>query len=281
MRRGKFLFVDGMRTHYFEAGVEHRGQRPSVLLLHSAEYGGAAEFSWECNLAALGRRYHVLAPDHLGFGLTDKIFDFNGQFDRRITHIRRFLEVLDLAPVHVIGSSMSGGMSLAVAARKQPDWPMASLIVCSGGGEAPDNEARKTLNSYDGTREHMRRILQVMFAEPKWANDEAYLDRRWEMAAVPGAWEATSAARFKAPFREATGRRERDSIDYRAIRVPALVMAGQQDRLRPPGYTDAFVPLIADASLHVFARAGHMGNIECAGEFNERALAFLDQQTAV
>ncbi len=278
MREGKFIAVDGMRTHYFEAGAEHRGKRPSVLLLHSAEYGGAAEFSWEFNLDALGRRYHVLAPDHLGFGLTDKVFDFNGQFDRRITHIRRFLEVMGVSPVHVMGSSMSGGMSLTVAARSQPDWPMASLVVCSGGGDAPDNEARKIINTYDGTREHMRRILQVMFVDPKWSNDEAYLDRRWEMAQVPGAWEATSAARFKAPFREAASRRERDSIDYRAIRVPALVMAGRQDPLREPGYTDAFVPLMPKASLHVFERAGHMGNIECAGEFNERVLAFLDQQ---
>ncbi len=278
MRQGKFLLVDGVRTHYFEVGAEHRGQRPSVLLLHSAEYGGAAEFSWEFNIEALARRYHVLAPDHLGFGLTDKIFDFNGQFDRRIAHIRRFLEVMGVGLVHVIGSSMSGGMSLTVAARKQPDWPMASLVVCSGGGETPNNEARKIINSYDGTRENMRRILQVMFADPKWPSDEAYLDRRWEMAQMPGAWEATSAARFKAPFREAGSRRERDSIDYRAIRVPTLVMAGKLDSLRQPGYTDAFVPLIPHASLHVFERAGHMGNIECAGEFNERALAFLDQQ---
>ncbi len=277
MRQDKFILVDGIRTHYFEAWTEHRGRRPSVLLLHSAEYGGAAEFSWEFNMAALARRYHVLAPDHLGFGLTDKIFDFNGQFDRRITHIRRFLEALGVAPAHVIGSSMSGGMSLTVAAREKPDWPMASLVVCSGGGDAPNNEARQIINSYDGTREHMRRILQVMFVDPQWHGDD-YLDRRQEMAHVPGAWEATSAAHFKAPFRQPSGRRERDLIDYRAIRVPVLVMAGKLDTLRKPGYTDAFVPLIPKASLHVFERAGHMGNIECADEFNERVLAFLDQQ---
>jgi pimeloyl-ACP methyl ester carboxylesterase len=277
MREGSFVLVDGIRTHYFEAGVEHRGTRPSVLLLHSAEYGGAAEFSWEFNIGALATRYHVLAPDHLGFGLTDKVFDFNGQFNRRIEHIRRFLEVTEAGPVHVIGSSMSGGLSLTVAARAEPDWPITSLIICSGGGESPDNDARKIINTYDGTREHMRRILEVMFADPKWPADEAYLDRRWEMALLPGAWEATSAARFKAPFRGPTDRSERDHIDYRAIRVPSLVMAGKLDSLRKPGYTDAFVPLMPNATLHVFERAGHMGNIECAGEFNERALTFLDR----
>jgi 2-hydroxymuconate-semialdehyde hydrolase len=278
MREGRFCLVDGIRTHYFEAGGEHRGRRPSVLLLHSAEYGGAAEFSWEFNLEALAQRFHVVAPDHLGFGLTDKVFDFNGQFERRITHIRRFLEVLGVARVHVIGSSMSGGMSLAVAARKEPDWPIATLTVCSGGGDAPDNEARRILNTYDGTREHMRRIVEVMFVGRKWAEDDAYVGRRWEMAAVPGAWEATSAARFRAPFRGPPDRRERDNIAYGAIRVPTLVFAGRLDPLRKPGYTDEFVPLIPGAKLHVFEQAAHMGNIECAEEFDGGVLQFLSDK---
>ncbi|MEA2954497.1 MAG: hypothetical protein QOJ96_4017 [Alphaproteobacteria bacterium] len=278
MREGSFLVVDGIRTHYFEAGVEHRGKRPSVLLLHSAEYGGAAEFSWEFNILAVAERFHVLAPDHLGFGLTDKIFDFNNQFQRRITHIRRFLEMTSASLVHVVGSSMSGGMSLMVAARKEPDWPIASLVICSGGGESPNNDARKVINTYDGTREHMQRILEVMFIDRKWSTDDAYVDRRWEMALVPGAWEATSAARFKAPFRGPSDRSERDNIDYRAIRLPSLIMAGKLDSLRKPGYTDEFVPLMSNATLHIFQRAGHMGNIECSAEFNERVLAFLDQQ---
>jgi pimeloyl-ACP methyl ester carboxylesterase len=183
-----------------------------------------------------------------------------------------------MTEVHVIGSSMSGGLSLTVAARKEPDWPIGSLVVCSGGGESPNNDARKVINSYDGSREHMRRILEVMFIDPKWSKDETYLDRRQEMALLPGAWEATSAARFKAPFRGPSDRSERDNIDYAAIRVPALVMAGKLDTLRKPGYTGEFVPLMSKASLHVFERAGHMGNIECAAEFNDRVLAFLDQQ---
>lgn len=282
MREGKYVDVDGIRTHYFEAGVEHRGKRPSVLLLHSAEYGGAAEFSWEFNAPALATHYHVLAPDHLGFGLTDKIFDFTGQFDRRIRHIRRFIEVMGTGPVHVMGSSMSGGLTLTVAARAKPDWPMRSIVCCSGGGDSPDNDARKVINTYDGTREHMRRIVEVMFVDPKWAGNDAYIERRWEMAHVPGAWEATSAARFKAPFREAGGRdrKERDNIDYSAIGVPVMVFAGRRDPLRAPNYTDGFVPVIPDCRLHVFENAGHMGNIECAAEFNARTLEFLEREAA-
>lgn len=277
MREGKYVVIDGVRTHYFEAGEIHRGKKPSIVLLHSAEFGGCAEFSWEFNLPALGEHFHVLAPDHLGFGLTDKIFDFTNQFQRRIDHIRRFMEAMATGPAHVAGSSMSGGLALAVAARVQPDWPLRSVICCSGGGEAPDNEARRTLNSYDGTADHMRRIVDVMFVDRKWGADARYIARRVEMANLPGAWEATAAARFRAPFRGAPASGERGSIDYAGIRVPVLVFAGKLDPLRNPGYTDSFAPLIPRCELHVFEKAAHMGNIECAGEFNAQVVDFLNR----
>jgi pimeloyl-ACP methyl ester carboxylesterase len=272
-----FVSVDGIRTHYLEAGLEHRGKRPTVVLLNSAEYGGAAEITWEYNIPALAERFHVLAPDHLGFGRTDKVHDFGNMFNRRVSHIRRFIETMAIeGAVHVMGSSMSGGMCLTVAARPKPDWNIAKLVCCSGGGEAPDNDARKVINTYDGSFEHMRRIVEVMFHDKAWARDDAYIRRRHEMANMPGAWEATSAARLKAPFRGAGGPSERDRIDYAAIRCPVLVFAGRHDPLRKPGYTDDFVPKIPDCRLHVFERAAHMGNIECAAEFNEVVLAFLE-----
>ena len=276
MSHSKYVSVDGIGTHYLEAGDAMRGVRPSILLLHSAEFGGAAEITWAENINVLGQHYHVLAPDHLGFGRTEKIFDFGNQFERRIRHIKRFLEIMAVGPVHVMGSSMSGGLSLTVASRKQPDWPLRSVVCCSGGGDAPDNEARKILNSFDGTKEHMRAIVDTMFVDKSYAADEAYITRRWELATLPGAWEATAAARFKAPFREAARvRSERDHIPYGNIAVPTLVFAGKYDPLRLPGYTDGFVPQIPRAQLHVFENAGHMGNIECADEFNARTLAFL------
>lgn len=273
---GKFITVDGINTHYLEAG--ERTGAPSVLLLHSAEFGGAAELSWEFNIGPLSEHFHVLAPDHLGFGRTDKVFDFCGQFDKRITHIRRFLEEMEVRDAYVIGSSMSGGLTMTVACRDEPDWPIRKLVSCSGGGLAPNNDARKVLNTYDGTPEHMRRIIGVMFVDPRWAADEAYIARRQKLALLPGAWEATAAARFRAPFREPAGRSERESLDYSRIRVPALVMAGAKDTLRLPGYADELVAAIPGARLHVFENAAHMGNIECAEEFNREVIQFLNEE---
>lgn len=274
MSPGKYITVDGIKTHYLEAGAR-TDDTPSVLLLHSAEFGGAAELSWEFNIDALAEHFHVLAPDHLGFGRTDKLFDFCGQFDRRIDHIRRFLELMEVTDAYVIGSSMSGGLTLTVACRKAPDWPIRKLVTCSGGGLSPDNDARKVLNTYDGTADHMRRIIEVMFVNPQWAADEAYIARRQELARLPGAWEATAAARFRAPFGAPPGRSERESLDHRGIGVPTLVIAGAKDPLRLPGYAQELAAEIPGAELYVFENAAHMSNIECAEEFNSEVIRFL------
>ena len=41
--QGQYVSVDGINTHYLEAGTRFKGKAPTVLLLHSAEFGGAAD----------------------------------------------------------------------------------------------------------------------------------------------------------------------------------------------------------------------------------------------
>ena len=70
----RYILVEGIRTHYLEAGDT---DAPTVAMLHSGEFGGSAETSWEFNISALAEHYHVIAPDWLGFGRTDKVYDFS------------------------------------------------------------------------------------------------------------------------------------------------------------------------------------------------------------
>ena len=62
-------------------------------------------------------------------------------------------------------------------------------MIISAGGLAPENEHRATLLSYDCTVESMRAVLRVLFHDSRFAEDEEYVQRRYEMSVVPGAWE--------------------------------------------------------------------------------------------
>jgi pimeloyl-ACP methyl ester carboxylesterase len=265
----RFVDVEGMRTHYLEAGSGF-----PVVLLHSGEFGGCAELSWEFNLPALAEHFQVIAPDWLGFGESAKIFSFDDMVSLRIRHIGAVLKLLRIERAHFIGNSMGGGVLARVAAMDEPCWPIARMILASSGGFAPVNETRQLLNSYDGTREHMKRIIEATILVSPVRNDEAYLDKRHRLSLIPGAWECTAAARFRRPGLKA---REREETNYRNIKRPTLIVAGGSDPLREPGYGHRLQAEIAGSELLVFEGAAHFPHIDFPDRFNRAAIAFLSR----
>jgi 2-hydroxymuconate-semialdehyde hydrolase len=274
--RSRHVLVDGIRTHYLEAGDGDE----TIVLLHGGAFGEDSRLSWERNIPALSRNYRVVAPDWLGFGGTDKIRDFVSGSARMLQHMTRFLEFMCIDEAHFGGLSMGGSMLLRAVATGRPHWPVRSVFVASGGGFVPANEARQVLLDYDQTMEAMRRLVSVSYADPKWASDDDFVKRRWENSLEPGAWEATASARFKAPAvpsRSDFGKP--DDVPYEQIGVPVLYTAGSDDQLREPGYVDAMAARTPNARAHTFPGCGHVVNVEAPDQWNEIVVDFLAEVT--
>jgi 2-hydroxymuconate-semialdehyde hydrolase len=263
----RYVMAGGVRTHYLEAGAGE-----PLILLHSAEFGGRSEFSWRYNLAALAERFQVYAPDMVGFGRTEKLFNFSDRNGYRVRHLRSFMEVLCLNSAHFMGNSAGGSMILTAAAQDLPAWNIRSIVSISGGGHAPDNDARKVLTRYDGSREGMRAILEALFWDERWRSEQE-VDERWRASIEPGAWEAVAAARFAVPGLEKGFGSER--ADVSRIKVPTLIVGGDRDLLREPGCWDDLHQRIPGSRLKIFSPARHCPHIEFADEFNRLALDFL------
>jgi pimeloyl-ACP methyl ester carboxylesterase len=264
----RFINVDGIKTHYLEAGEGY-----PVVLLHSGEFGGCAEISWEYTIGAMAEHFHVLAPDWVGYGKTAKLFSFEDMWSLRIDHITRFLEAMGIKKAHFIGNSMGGTMLLATAAGPRCPWPIDRLVGIAAGGNVPDNEARKILNTYDGSIEHMRRVVKTVFVNPRIRDNESYVARRQTFARIPGAWECTAAARFRAPWYEAGSLPKKP--DYRALLVPTLLITGAKDVLRDPGFGPALQSDMPGSMLHVVQNGGHCPHIDEPEEVNGVILDFL------
>jgi 2-hydroxymuconate-semialdehyde hydrolase len=257
--RSRYVLVDGIKTYYLEGG-----DGPILILLHSGEFGACGEITWEFNLEALAEHFHVLAPDWLGYGRSAKLFSFEDMWAMRVWHIRRFMD------------SMGASTLITVAADKEPEWPMDRIVVVSGGGNAPENEMRRLLNTYDCTREHMRKIVKGLFLRPEIRDSEDYVEKRYQASLEPGAWECTAAVRFKSPVAKPKGPRRPDS--YGGIKAPTLLVAGAKDNLRAPNYAEALRDQIPGAKLHVFERAGHCPQIDVPDAFNRLVIDFLLDQ---
>jgi len=272
--QSKFADVDNIRTHYLEAGTG-----PTVVLLHSGEFGAAAEISWEHTIPAIAKAgYRAVAPDWLGFGHTDKIYDFSNPRERPLRHMRRFLDSMGITEADFIGNSMGGSMLVQMAAHPPALFPIRSMVLGPGGGGTPETPERKKLLAYDGSDNAMREVVAAMFFDKRLANDAAYIARRQAFAHMPGAFEAVAASRFRAPFRQGgSGFGGPDATPYENIAVPTLIIAGENDPLREAGFAPKLAARIKGAEVLVLPECGHCPNIEKPAEFNAAVVRFLDK----
>jgi pimeloyl-ACP methyl ester carboxylesterase len=269
--RSDFIVVDDVRTHYLEAGCGY-----PVVLLHSGEFGASAELSWEYNIDALAQRFRVIAPDWLGFGQTDKLYDFAQGSGRRVRHMQRFLSAIDVQSAFFIASSMGASVLARQVAARSGAFPVRAMVLSAGGGFVPNNSFRQDVVDYDCTIDSMRKIVSVLFESPCWPTDDEYVRRRYESSLTLGAWEATAAARFRSPTSSPrTAEGQPDITPYENIDCRTLVVAGAQDKLRQPGYADEIVARIPRSELQVYDKCGHFPHVELAARFNADALDFL------
>ncbi|KUI26707.1 alpha/beta fold hydrolase [Mycobacterium sp. GA-2829] len=252
----KSVAVDGLTTGYLEAG-----QGDPVVLLHGGEFGASAELGWERVIDALAERYHVLAPDMLGFGRSAKVVDFTDGRGMRIRHVARFCEVLGVRSAHFVGNSMGAINLLVDATSGAPVLPARSLVALCGGGTIERNEHANALYDYDATVDGMRRIVTALFADPSYPADDTYVQRRYDSSIAPGAWESLAAARFRRPGLEPPPPPS-STRPYERIDVPALIVEGERDKLLPSGWAAEIAAQITGARWAVIAEAGHCPQIE-------------------
>lgn len=264
----RFVTAGGYRTHYLEAG-----SGPPLVLLHSGEFGACAAFTWKFNIGALAEHFHVIAPDWLGYGQSEKIFSFEAMWDLRVRHIALFLRELGVERADFIGSSMGGTVLAQVAALADGRWPINRAVLVSGGGRIPENGPRAVLTNYDGSLEGMRAIYRTLFRNPAIRDSEAMIQRHHAASVEPGAWECTAAPRFKAPVRPHKPFAA-EPPDYSAVSVPVLIMAGLHDNLRDSGYGRALQRAIPGSEL-MELDGGHCHQIDMPEVFNPLVIEWL------
>jgi pimeloyl-ACP methyl ester carboxylesterase len=124
----RYATVRGRRLFYREAGPPGA---PAVVLLHGFP---ASSFMFRNLIPALADRYHVIAPDHLGFGLSDapRADEFSYTFDALAALTADLLSQLGVTGyamyVHDYGAPVGWRLALA-----DPD-AVSGIITQNGNG---------------------------------------------------------------------------------------------------------------------------------------------------
>ena len=103
----KTLTLDGYKIRYLEEGNSEK----ILLLIHGL---GASAERWNLVLSKFAKNYHVIIPDLIGFGYSDKpMVDYT--IDYFSNFISDFVKKLDIDRLSIIGSSLGGQIAAEFA----------------------------------------------------------------------------------------------------------------------------------------------------------------------
>jgi cis-3-alkyl-4-acyloxetan-2-one decarboxylase len=104
----RFVVIDGERMHYLDEGGEGK---PVLLLLHG---NPTWCFLYRHFLASLSKYYRLIAPDHLGCGLSS-MSGKTYRFADRVRHLSIFVEKLNLNNYSLIMHDWGGPIGAGLA----------------------------------------------------------------------------------------------------------------------------------------------------------------------
>jgi 3-oxoadipate enol-lactonase len=243
--------------------VTDLGEGTPILWIHGFPFASSI---YENQLAIRNVR-HVM-PDLPGFGQSPP----DGGEVSMDAYARRMLELLDQRGIDravFAGLSMGGYICFAMA-RLAPQR-MRGLILIDTRETADTEEGRK--GRYDSIekvkREGVKPIVDSML--PKMLTPKAPREMRDRLREIMSS--ASPEGVIGALGAMAT--RPDSTPLLREIRVPTLIIVGEQDTITPPADSERMAATIPGAQLVKIAGAAHVSCFEKAAEVNRAVTAFV------
>ena len=259
----RYATIGGHNIFYREAGA---ADAPVVLLLHGFP---TSSYMFRDLVPALADRYHVVAPDHLGFGLSDapSVDDFDYTFDALTDLTVGLLDHLGIThySLYVQDYGAPIGWRLAVAA------PSAITAIISQSGNAYDvgfvTEFWKPIVAWQqaqnaDTEPGVRQYLTLEATRWQYTNgvpDESLINPEswhhdYDLISRPG----NDAVQLKLFVDYATNSPKYPELHeyFRSSHVPLLAVWGKGDGIFGPDGATAFANDLPNAQIHLL-EGGH------------------------
>ena len=244
----------GTRIRYLEMG---EADGPPILFIHG--YGGDLN-NWMFNQEALSANHRTFAIDLPGHGGSTKDVG-DGTLDTFTSAVIAFMDAKGIDTVHLVGHSMGGATSLALALDAANRVASATLI--APGGLGPEINMDYIDGFISQTRaKKLRGVLELLVADPEAITTEM-VDDVIKFKRVDGVGPALETLRDGLmPGGVQGSLRERLS----ELAVPTQVIWGREDKILPVIHADG---LPADMTVTLYGDTGHMPHMEKASEVND------------
>lgn len=259
----------GFTTAYLEAG-----SGAAVLMLHGSGPGVSATANWQLTIGPVAERFHVLAPDIVGFGATERPDDVVYSLRTWTDHVWSFLDAKGIDRTAIVGNSLGGRIAMQMAT-DHPERISRMVLMGSPGVGMTPTEGLAALRAYEPSPEAMRQLLKTFFAVNPELITEDLVTIRYEASVADGAYEAYRAMFFDPRHKGSELAITADEV--RTITIPTLLVHGREDKVVPLAVSLTMLDLLPHADLHVFSRCGHWTQIERADEFSALVADYLER----
>ncbi len=242
--------------------VTYAGKGPLLLFLHGIR---GNKRNWYGQIDFFSAQFTAAAWDARGYGESD---DYSGplQFDHFTGDVLRVAEHFGAAKFHLVGLSMGGRIARNVALRFPERLHSLTLVSTTPGFDALSTDEVKRFVTERRSNNPEAAIQQLVGSR---ARREAIEELRDSLARVR-----------EEPYRktlEASVAQDRGA-PIENIRVPTLVIAGDEDKVYPRSLARRVAERIPGAELFMVKGAGHLPNLERPGRFNEILADFLKRR---
>jgi len=275
----QFITLDGVRVHYKQTG---QGQ-PALLLLHGF---AASEFSWREVMQPLAKFGTIIAYDRPAFGLTERPLKWTGSNPYgagfQADMVFAMMDAKNVQLAILIGNS-AGGAIATLAALRHPERVRALVLV---------DAAIYSGKSSSGVMDWLLRTPQAQRLGPLFVRSI----KDWGMDFGRSAWHDPSKitpeiwAGYLKPLKADNwdrglwdGQRPNQapravglSARLNEIKLPVLVITGDDDRIVPTENSIRQARELPNARLVVIPNCGHVPHEECPVEFVQAVTDFLD-----
>src|SRR5690606_33657556 len=215
---GKNVKVNGYGVNYQE-----QGKGGTVILIHGSGPGVTGYANWRLLIPVLAKKFHVLAPDVVGFGYTEHPKNFEYNLDNWVAFMIGFMDALNIKKAHFIGNSFGGALSLAIAAKHQ-DRVDRFVLMGAAGIHFEVTEGLRKVWGYQPSFEAMRDLMNVFTHENFKISDEI-VESRYQASMRPGYQEAYQSL-FPEPMQEKLDALHLPEEEIAKITNPVLIIHG-------------------------------------------------------
>jgi pimeloyl-ACP methyl ester carboxylesterase len=227
------------------AGFDGKGSGPVVLVLH----GGGGPVTVAPLVAQFGKTMRTLAPTLPGWNGTERPASMTRADDFAMFYLRE-LERGGLRDVTVVGSSLGGWIAAEMAVRDPAGLIGRIVLVDAVGVEVPGETVVDFFAlTPRGVAEHSYHDPDRFFLDPATLPPERLALIRGNLATL----RVIAGERMYDP--ELLGR-------LGQVKIPALVLWGESDRIAGPGYGRALAAALPNGRFELIAKAGHLPQIE-------------------